>query len=1042
MAWPGCTGRRNEAAHPPHSSRARLWKAPVNRDTLSPLPHHPSRRRRVSASGKESHPDAGPTPPSTGQSPGPRRTHSARAIIGSRPGPFTLPVTVPVPTAPTPTPTPTPTPAKPLGDTTEARQALMDKGVIAREEWPVGRFRFAADLRKVAERQVPQDLLVDACLERLAEPPQPEAAIQFLDALIDGIESMENLNLLLHKFAPLLLDRYPPPCADAQIPRIRAAIAYCAGHTPSAQTCDSLRALCAAYCPGVVIEQALTDACDALALLQRQQDAVSVDQALVLIGQLCALQNQAIDGGFAELAKAALDRAERVAQLNSVTQLSAAVSARLSEMRRCGERFEVLRFASAAQRSLLGGDPPLAWRQGSGASAHFGFLQPVNPAALEPLITELCEDGFKTGDPHEAFALLNDALGAVPDPGFRHRLLTRFAAEPPFVNCALQHRRPHATVEAAHTLLQGWWLDTPPHAFEAPLRERLLALLWLSEPESSIELFAKELAHGIDRSTRQQLEEGAGQHLLQRLELLQRHAEARGDAELMSRCLQWSRRLAERLGPEAQGALAALKKRCTPLIKSCQRQLPDLCLQRLSEWLTVEQRIGDDRQTHTFISVRANSEPLRTQEGRALEWARFTDYVDLALADPNGPSWNHLVKLIRKASNALQWQPDFMQWVCWGIREAGRQSTQPLEQQLHDIVAADHDWNKARDQFFDALCHESDRGAPWATLENAMQAVQLSRGFQLTPQQRLRLCLMQAKRGDLQALTALLKAGIDSSLAKRPLLNELLALCGHQDLKLAARVQLLVAAKPLFPTEADLAWKHSRLLKKLRQQRKERRDSRAVPTPRRPPDTPAKALPLQQARQALAAWVQVDDSSPAHLKLRLSPQTAPQTSEQRAQAQAALLSWMRAMLVHQPRPWSQLLSVAEGIELSWGWNFDRQALLALCLEEVERTDSAQALLEHLPLLNGPPPDAPSLARLLQLTGRSDWSPHLRAELLQRQIAWLPASGEQHATWVQALLALPEGLRDALRQRFLQRHGAGLREDIAQLLARSPGQANH
>src|SRR5690606_7941950 len=137
---------------------------------------------------------------------------------------------------------------------------------------------------------------------------------------------------------------------------------------------------------------------------------------------------------------------------------------------------DVLRFASAAQRTLFGGDPPMVLRQGSGAWARFSFLPTVDAKALEPLITKVCEDGLATGDAQEAFALLNDTLRAVPDAGFRHRLLTRFAAEPQFVNRALQHRNKEGVVEAAHALLQGWWLNTPPHAFEATLRERLLSL--------------------------------------------------------------------------------------------------------------------------------------------------------------------------------------------------------------------------------------------------------------------------------------------------------------------------------------------------------------------------------------------------------------------------------------------------------------------------------------------------------------------------------------------------------------------------------------
>jgi len=994
----------------------------------------------------------------------------------------------PVPSAEPQAPFMPQTPGQPL------LQTLLNKGWIVAVPDPQGGWHcklaprvWSHDNNKNLEIQ---SLLRQACLQWVGDRSQSLQAIAFLEEVINSLggsfgigNSLDELRDLLLEFAPALREHYPPPCAPQHIPRIRAAVEFCCGHLEAEKTPVLLLKLSADYCPWLEIERALSDiagaiAADEASLLQprnkppewvdvtteeqiqalheavnkhleqlgekvvpvpppvldhaRAQAAALAkakarEQPLALAQHLQALQQQAMGMNQMEMAREALALAHRVARLSMGSSVEAEVAAVLDAMTLSWCALQAPRYATAVHFNLFGTVPTKAVQTGSGTGAHFGFN--VDIALLEPWIIQVCQIEWQAGNQIESLALLNDALSATRDADLRERLLLALAGEPGFVEHVLSQPRRQGIVEAAFALLPGWWLSAPPHAFELEVRESLIGLVATEDWEGCLTLFEKEFSYGLNDTAQERLEGGLARQLVQRLEAVLRGARERRSVEWQQRCLRWAQQLAARLDKASGAEMKRLRRQCKRLIEECRHIPLEHYLAALSDWLAVVEVQAKDGHVDTEIRINRRSPALQTQEGLARARARFIDYIDLLLESPQCPGWGYVVTLATKASSVLGAPFDDQQLMNWCLREAGLRTTKPLEQLIRGLVIRHAGTLKvATEMLFDALLLASDRGLPWTSLKKVLDTVFMM-GWQPSAQQKLTLVTRQAQRGNAQPLLKLLEGSMDLDELNRPLVHELLALGRLPQLKRGERIRLLSAAKAQFTQHAMQADDLDRALKRLREERQQLRQRKAAPqrSPRKPPMPPA--------QRALAQWADVDLSQPALIKVSVPPDKAPKTAEECRRAQAALLAWLASMQAEaQPRPWSQLLSVVEGIEIDWGWNIDRQRLLALCLEQVAQDNSIQPLLDHLPLLHEVQPSLALQAQLLSLATRQDWDAAQRAALLKRLIAWAPASGVLNALCVQAIRSLPEALRGELPALLLQHHGATLTEDLVRQLA--------
>jgi len=192
----------------------------------------------------------------------------------------------------------------------------------------------------------------------------------------------------------------------------------------------------------------------------------------------------------------------------------------------------------------------------------------------------------------------------------------------------------------------------------------------------------------------------------------------------------------------------------------------------------------------------------------------------------------------------------------------------------------------------------------------------------------------------------------------------------------------------------------------------------------------APARPQTEAPTAVTPWFSITSmrlNGGTQLSIRVARGAqAPANDDEYQSAQTALFN---LMLHELQKPdgadWPALLDLVHELESAWKpWRLDRQRLLGLCLWQVAHTGGPGALLQLLPLLEDP--DEAILSALLEQAVLPQWSPLLRAALLQAVIKWLPvgpqALGPLTLQTLQACLAHDDaGTRLTLLAQFRQRH---------------------
>jgi len=280
-----------------------------------------------------------------------------------------------------------------------------------------------------------------------------------------------------------------------------------------------------------------------------------------------------------------------------------------------------------------------------------------------------------------------------------------------------------------------------------------------------------------------------------------------------------------------------------------------------------------------------------------------------------------------------------------------------------------------------------------------------------------------AQGGDAAPMLELLNSRLPLEFIDRARLEALLTLCQNTRMKNGVRIDLIAAARPYLDTAPDLCKPFDDLLGSFTW----RPSSRKVTTTAFTPDAQATADELvRQARKTVSPWFTIDTRQPPLVTVRTSPDKAPVTAEAREHFEAALATWMNIEALQQSLSWRQLLDCIDEIERIWRQTIDRDLLLDLCIQQVERTGDVKALQDHLPKLLEAHPSRDTLLKLLAIASRAHWSPVIRAALIPHLLAWVRPSHDAalHHACIQAILSLPADndiLTTAIR-RFVAAYG--------------------
>ena len=204
---------------------------------------------------------------------------------------------------------------------------------------------------------------------------------------------------------------------------------------------------------------------------------------------------------------------------------------------------------------------------------------------------------------------------------------------------------------------------------------------------------------------------------------------------------------------------------------------------------------------------------------------------------------------------------------------------------------------------------------------------------------------------------------------------------------------------------------------------------------------------LQRPVQALSRWLSIErrrgPSGHLHLVYKIH-RDVPQDEDEAQLAQWSVINWMSAELQNPEHiDWAELLDLLSHLQERWGRRFDRQDLLALCLWHVGRTHNPGPLLKLLPWLEDETAKGPILLALLEQARKGQWSPVVRATLLQSIVKWLPTPTPEndglHAQVLQAVLLQEDaGMQANLLAAYRQRFKPPQHSAMAQLLSALEG----
>ncbi|HSX95462.1 MAG TPA: hypothetical protein VLG41_21230 [Hydrogenophaga sp.] len=452
-------------------------------------------------------------------------------------------------------------------------------------------------------------------------------------------------------------------------------------------------------------------------------------------------------------------------------------------------------------------------------------------------IVERMQQWLDQGQTVEAIHLIDKALADITidqPPRFQWRLLKALATA--FMNSATSGDLTdcEGITQAIRALAQrGWWDPTrKPFLFLSPMHRQAL----LARCDGSVRIAV--MGPDIER----QLGGPAGMLnvcdiavLLDHMDSLFQDAQEHQDRACLKRVLDWSRRL-DSLARDSSSsnapishsiaAQALLPHRCAHLIRSCVAALSRVQTKTIhvNEKLTL--KLHHDWLSGMWALKSHQPADDRGFDHTANAHADFISTIDGLLIDPEGPPWHVMEDCVTQACQAMDWNADGMPWLQWRLLMAGRDGPAnertrwlgpyltAFEQELAHHPSDGQ--GSARDRLFDILVRLARSDWPSSSVQRVLDAILRARGWQPSASQRFSLGLSFAQRGEPQALADLLRQGCPEDQVSQTQRLKLLELCNPKDLiadagppwprpalSLAARIELLRLASPLFPPEGS-----------------------------------------------------------------------------------------------------------------------------------------------------------------------------------------------------------------------------------------------
>lgn len=170
-----------------------------------------------------------------------------------------------------------------------------------------------------------------------------------------------------------------------------------------------------------------------------------------------------------------------------------------------------------------------------------------------------------------------------------------------------------------------------------------------------------ELVQGLELSVSlspmDQLLQGKGSVLLDRLSKLCQHANQQSNAERLAQVRAWAEQLLRRLKTHPEGATSLLRSRCELLCQHLLQAQHKACAARLHPWFEAAPR------TSATLPLKCQrldpqSPGLASAEARQQAWSLFLSWLELELSLPGGAPWDGVQALVDEVALALQIQPE------------------------------------------------------------------------------------------------------------------------------------------------------------------------------------------------------------------------------------------------------------------------------------------------------------------------------------------------------------------------------------------------
>jgi hypothetical protein len=309
---------------------------------------------------------------------------------------------------------------------------------------------------------------------------------------------------------------------------------------------------------------------------------------------------------------------------------------------------------------------------------------------------------------------------------------------------------------------------------------------WVLQKTADWDEDAKQL-WTLRRDTTEQLLQGQGQVQLDRLKRLWPLADRLCDLQRLEKVEASATALIDALAPDTSQAANRLRTECQVLLRRCRQSLCKACLVHMKDWLALAPRpalVGSSLPWKA-LSVLAEPAALSTQHSRWQAWVLFLRWLELELADPQGPSWKQVKPLMKQVALALGAEPDgstrkrlrklvdaraqapkrHSKKTAWFTIEYRRDATDGHTScklaRSCEAPATEEQHHSAQNEIFYWMLQELDdpEGVPWSALMRTVDALTKSWKWPLDRGQLLGLCLHEVQRMDMpntQALRELL----------------------------------------------------------------------------------------------------------------------------------------------------------------------------------------------------------------------------------------------------------------------------------------------